>query len=262
MILLLITILLAYSCSKLSYRLSPRHDDFSKEFISLKQEFIYESKGKITEKDFEGLTMGLIDYPKGSTVVGTCWPMMYFTEIDISREDWKAHPTRVSGTRSRNSLWKKELVYHEFAHCLMSRNHSERTISSGFVGTMERIAFDIGWWTPKGRLKDGCPASLMNPNMVGPSCFGRHYDYYIAELFTEFKTHRYQNLFSSGLDQRKRRCGAPEVINKTNKWIRKDQQTLKRAYKNCINIYHSCLKTFVKTEELAYQAMCGDNYVD
>ena len=191
--------------------------------------------------------------------------MGFFTEIDISRKDWDAHPTMVSGAKTYNNLWKKELVYHELGHCLLGKNHSEKTLSDGFVGTVERFAFNIGWWTPKGYLKDKCPASLMHPYMVGPYCFGKHYDYYIAEFFTEHRTNR--NRLSTNARYKKKKsnkkaCRAPQVVNRTNTWTRGDQQTLKRAYRTCIEDYNSCLKTLVKTEELAYQAVCGDNYVD
>lgn len=248
------------SCADI--RVMPKHDGIDKEFASLKQEFIRDSKGKITERDFNGLTIGFRDYPSESNTVGTCWPMGLFTEIDINRSAWLSHPVRSGGIKGWNNLWRKELVYHELAHCLLNRDHSEITTSSGYVGAMERFAFKIGWWTPKGYLKSGCPASIMHPRMVGPDCFAKHYDYYIAELFTEYEPRRFLFMDMRSYNKQQRTCKQPEVVNNTDTWTQGDQSTLERASKTCINTYNSCLKKLTKTEELAYQAICGDNYAD
>lgn len=54
-------------------------------------------------------------------------------------------------------------------------------------------------------------------------------------------------------------CSDPIIINKTSIWNEKDQQTLESAKQNCKNHYKDapCVKKFIKTEELAYQVICG-----
>ena len=54
-------------------------------------------------------------------------------------------------------------------------------------------------------------------------------------------------------------CPNPKVINKTKTWVKLDEQTFNRAKKRCGEIYPEapCLKTFIKKEERAYQAICG-----
>lgn len=55
-------------------------------------------------------------------------------------------------------------------------------------------------------------------------------------------------------------CPAPTIINKTNTWSNFDTETLNRATKRCPEIFEgTCLKTFIKKEELLYNAICGNS---
>ena len=51
-------------------------------------------------------------------------------------------------------------------------------------------------------------------------------------------------------------CRIPRIVNKTNKWNEFDRKALERSKKRCIEIYGSCLKTFIKTNEQSYQVIC------
>ncbi len=57
-------------------------------------------------------------------------------------------------------------------------------------------------------------------------------------------------------------CMQPNIINKTKTWNDLDQQTLKRAQVRCQELYSDapCLKTFIKKEELLYNAICGNKW--
>lgn len=249
----------------------PIHDGFDPEFDNWKKMFIHESKGKVTEADFDGVTMGFYKYKDGESTVGTCWPMVVFTEIDIS-EEYKTN---------YDYYWRKELVYHEFGHCILGREHTQPTSSSGWGGKIERLFFRLGIYQPKGYLKDGCPISLMHPNMIGSYCFAKHHDYYIAELFANYNPSPMFDHFDSdfGFDSQKNiewlfvedietpfrrpqsvnnQCGPAKIINKTETWNDRDRGTLKRAHLNCVKRYNGCLKKFTKTSELSYQAICGE----
>lgn len=53
---------------------------------------------------------------------------------------------------------KKELVFHELAHCVFGRTHNHNY------------------------LLDGCPASITNPYVFGDPCISLHWTEYINEL--------------------------------------------------------------------------------
>jgi len=262
-LLIVILMLIQSSCST-SVRITRKYKGIDIKLSHYTEMFISESKGKVKAEDLEKLTMGFMDYPKETSVVGTCWPMGNFTEIDISKYAWE---------RNHSSYYRKELIYHELGHCILGRNHSAITKASGFVASIERFFFKIGLWQPMGYLADGCPASLMHPYMVGDDCFKDHYVYYIEELFANYNPtpviERFYNFdtdFGYIFDQNrtpqsvenKEECPNAKVVNKTNTWNEGDISTIKRAYKTCEKKYNSCLKIFTKTSESSYQAICGE----
>lgn len=55
-------------------------------------------------------------------------------------------------------------------------------------------------------------------------------------------------------------CPKTTIINHTKIWTEQDQKTLKGAEKRCGELYEDspCLKTFIKKEELLYNAVCGE----
>lgn len=53
---------------------------------------------------------------------------------------------------------REELIFHELGHCVFNRDH---------VATI---------------LSDGCPKSIMFPQVFGDVCFGLHFNAYIQEL--------------------------------------------------------------------------------
>lgn len=255
------------ACASSDIRLSRVHDGIDSQFNEYIKMFIEDSRKKVKMKDLKGLSMGFFSYPKDESTIGTCWPLGFITEIDISREGWESNPSY---------YWRKALIYHELGHCILGRNHTEVTESSGYVGAIERFFFRMGFWQPKGYLSDGCPASLMHPYLVSESCFYSHYNYYIEEMFadynpktniidfeTDFGTDIWSDVVETNqhltplLQNKKRKCSPVEIINSTSTWNKRDKGTLTRAHTRCDTIYNSCLKRFIKTSELSYQAICG-----
>ena len=57
-----------------------------------------------------------------------------------------------------NPLYKESLILHELGHCVLFRDHRN------------------------GKLKDGCPISLMSEHIVSYKCARKYRDYYIKEL--------------------------------------------------------------------------------
>lgn len=54
-------------------------------------------------------------------------------------------------------------------------------------------------------------------------------------------------------------CPGTDVINKTDVWTDQDRQAIQQAHKRCPELYKDapCLVLFQKSEEGAYQAVCG-----
>ena len=58
--------------------------------------------------------------------------------------------------------WKREqLMFHELGHCILDRPHTDQ------------------------KLEDGCPISIMDPYVIGESCYLSHRNYYFEELFNQ-----------------------------------------------------------------------------
>lgn len=117
------------------------------EFTPLFEEFAADAKKYEVVPVFSGLTTAFVDDIEGE-VLGYCIPK--FNTVKISRRKWN----------HLNNLSKKLLMYHEWGHCTLRREHTEE---SGFV----------------------CPISIMNP-YINPtaSCYSSFKEWYDRELFT------------------------------------------------------------------------------
>lgn len=241
---LILTFLFTTSCS--SARMSRKHEGIDPKIQPYIEETIIASKGRLTKEHFEDLTAGFKKYEKGTTA-GTCWPMPWLTEIDIS-EDWWYY--------NQSSLARFELILHEVGHCILKRHHTEKHYSSnGISQWFESMLFKTGILKEKDKLYDGCPSSIMHPYVLSESCFMKHYLYYIEELFSEITYEEFSKKHSFNLYINDT-CRIPRIVNKTNKWNEFDRKALERSKKRCIEIYGSCLKTFIKTNEQSYQVIC------
>lgn len=81
-------------------------------------------------------------------VIGRCIIDGKNKDIQIDPKFW-ANAANIS---------KKVYMFHELSHCILGQKHRDY------------------------RLDDNCPGSIMSPHYNGPSCYEKHYDYYIAEL--------------------------------------------------------------------------------
>lgn len=246
-ILLMITMLLSFTAcaTNLELRLVKKYENVHPEFVTYVDEFIQMSDGMITTKDFKYFTMGLRKYDDSSTVVGTCHYLV--NEVDISVDWWNSYKTPSE---------RLELVFHEFGHCILKRDHTQKPISSGFIQWLERLGFKLGLFTEKGYMYDGCPASFMHPYTVSDRCINKHFAFYIKELFHGDKAVNYVETRKHDIGYSENRCAEPRVVNNTETWNKRDEDTLNRAKNTCLSRYKSCLKTFVKKEQLNYYAIC------
>ena len=159
-IIAILLVLVSLSACATEPRFSKKHKDIDPEFQVYIDDFITFSDGKVTKKDFKGFSMGFHTYKKNSTVVGTCY--YHLNEVDISKKWWDSFYT---------SSWERfELVFHELGHCILKRGHTEDLKKDGFLGWLETLGFRLGIFTTKEGLTDGCPASIMHPEVLDSWC--------------------------------------------------------------------------------------------
>ena len=247
-LILLFTLMFSLSscATDLELRLSKKYKGVDPELQTYVEEFKALSKGKVTDEHLENFTMGFREYSKGSSVAGTCHYGV--DEVDISIKWWNSWQTPSE---------RLELVFHELGHCILKRGHANKPTHDGFLAWMERLGFKIGMFDAKGFLEDGCPASFMHPYTLGDRCINRHFHYYINELFGRYEGSNYVMLRNTeNLPHSENRCKKPELINKTKTWTKRDQDSFNRAGRRCLEMYNSCMKTFIKKEELTYNVIC------
>ena len=137
--------ILVYLLSLKNFKNEPLYVE--SEFIPLFNEFKEDAKKYKVTPVFSGLTTSFVD-DMSDGILGYCVPK--FNTVKISRKKWD----RLDG------LSRKLLMYHEWAHCTLKRDHTE---DYGFL----------------------CPDSIMHP-YIDPvtSCYLSFKEWYDRELFT------------------------------------------------------------------------------
>lgn len=245
---LILGLLVQTACaSSTEVRMIKKYDSIHPEFQPYIQEFIYASQGAVRKSHFRNFTMGFRDYPDKDDTIGTCHYLA--NEVDIGIDWWN---------KSASQSQKIELVFHELGHCILKRGHTKKPTKEGFEYWMERLLFNLGIFSEKEYLPDGCPASFMHPYNLGDDCINKHFNYYINELFYRHDRQNYvqERKTQSVNSTYQESCKKPKVINKTNEWNKRDEATLNRAKTRCIENYNSCLKTFWKNTHNSYSALC------
>lgn len=246
-LLLLLMLISTSACAgSVEVRLLKNYDGIDAELKPYVQEFIYASEGTVTKRDFRGFSIGFRDYD-GGNIVGTCHPAAF--EVDISRTWWK------SEWHTQDE--RIELVFHELGHCILRRGHTKKPTRQDFAGWLERFGFAVGMFKEKVKLPDGCPSSFMHPYTISDTCVGKHFSYYINELF-KGKVKNYVEKTNIGRrPNHKLKCKRPTIINKTKTWVKRDEDTYRRAKKTCVKRYHGCLTKFYKKTQSSYAAICS-----
>lgn len=175
--LFLILLLLCLSGCSLA---QPMTKNIDPQFTPYLQEFAKISNGKYSFSDVVNkIHIEFHDYGNETYgVVGTCNYRVFSKNLVwINKRWWNS---------GFNSYYNKlDVILHELGHCILYRAHTikPRDEDKGFVKWLERWLFDLGIYTPKGYLSDGCPSSIMHPYAMWDSCLIRHYNYYADELF-------------------------------------------------------------------------------
>lgn len=246
-LLICLLLILNIACaSSIEVRMVKKYDTIESEFVPYVYEFIHASKGKVQKRHFKNFTMGFRDYNEDDNTIGTCHYLA--NEVDISRDWW-------NNTASPSQ--RLELAFHELGHCILKRGHTKKPTHSSFEAWLERVLFNLGIFDEKEYLQDGCPASFMHPYNLGDHCINKHFNYYINELFGRYEKHNYVESRSwHEPASHNNKCREPKIINKTNTWNKRDEDTLARAKVRCLDYYNSCLKTFWKNSSDSYTALC------
>jgi hypothetical protein len=230
------------SCSTI--RVNPKiHEDF-RPYV---QKFIDDSGGTVKWKHLKDYNMQYVDN-MDRNIIGTCDRRS--KEILINRAYWERTDTR--------ELERKALFYHELAHCILERNHTQPHIFPyDWATKFENLMLKIGKWKMVPPLEDGCAGSLMHPSTDSYYCIHKHWDYYVYELFQNdergkyIKSHTIDRVVNSV-----KSCAEPEIVNETDIWNEEDEGNKNTAMTRCLEMYGTCLKTFYKREELTYGAIC------
>ena len=77
-----------FNVSCISTRMFKDHKGINSEFTPYVEDFVISSNGLVTESDIKSLSMGFVEYEKGSTTAGTCMRTPWFNEIDIGNQGW------------------------------------------------------------------------------------------------------------------------------------------------------------------------------
>lgn len=120
------------------------------------------------------VTIGFTNIHEGN-VVGTCVYGINFREVNLDIDYWNAS----------TKTTRLALVFHELTHCYCKRNHDygdelsypEIKCKSNTLSEMELS------WPFDGFFDDGCPISLMYPEVISDDCTRSHYQEYIDEMF-------------------------------------------------------------------------------
>lgn len=159
-------ICLMVSCAEIGkVRLVPKYEGVDPQLAPYADEWMNLAKDNgITFKN--KVTIGFEKINRGY-VVGQCWYGGFWREIDIDFGYW----TNLDQNEKDSLLW------HELSHCYCGRSHD--------YGKDKPYGDDVekAYGVADGFMVDGCPKSLMFPEVVNSFCFQLHSDYYEKEMF-------------------------------------------------------------------------------
>jgi hypothetical protein len=139
--------LTCYSCSNFSkiIRVESPHKKPTPELEEFRDKILKISKGNLGDKR----AMGFVDHIE-EYVIGRCILTLENAsfEVDIAKNYW----------HYLSEIEQTFLVAHEFMHC------------------------QCGVFHTRGKLKDGCPRSFMNPELPSESCLYKHFKMYAKEM--------------------------------------------------------------------------------
>lgn len=165
------------SCSNpIPIKPRPEHVGVDPKAQSLVDEYFW--LGKQNDLPFNGkVTIGFKDINHGD-VIGICTTTWFWREIDLDKGFWD-RSTQTS---------RLALLFHELTHCYCGRIHDydedkeyPDTVDARIKQVYEWVAHRKG--PIPGYMSDGCPLSIMYPEVLDDECTLKHYNEYIEEMF-------------------------------------------------------------------------------
>lgn len=147
---------------------------FVDEYFAISKQYNIEFNNKVTI-GFKNINYG--------NVIGICTIAPHWREIDLDIGYW-LHSTNTSHLA---------LVAHELTHCYCGRKHDYGDDKNYPETTEKRVNQVEEWFKQKsgksvpGYMDDGCPLSLMYPEVLDDECTRAHWQAYVQELFDRCK---------------------------------------------------------------------------
>jgi hypothetical protein len=148
-------------------KLHPEHRGVDPEIAPYVDDWLYLARGRGLRFD-KAVTVGFKDMGSG-TVVGVTTYGYGFREIDIDENYW----------HSSTSLGKAAVLWHELGHAYCHRDHDYGDGTK--YGDAESARKDPN--KKDGFYEDGCPITLLFPEVVEDDCFEKYYEGYVSELY-------------------------------------------------------------------------------
>ena len=171
-----IVLLLGSCADPMPIKPHPEHVGVDPKVQSIADEYFWLSKQNHFTFDHK-VTIGFKNINHGD-VIGLCTSTWFWREIDLDTAFWD-RATKTS---------RMALLFHELTHCYCGRNH-DFALGKDYPDTVEkRMKQAFEWINSKdgpipGYLDDGCPASIMYPEILEDECTLKHYNDYIQEMF-------------------------------------------------------------------------------
>jgi len=176
---LILLALLAASCAsvKIPEKIAPEFKGVDAKVLPYYNEYLRLAK-KQGIMFLMGASVGIKDINVGR-VIGVCHYGAGWREVDLDRYFLE---------KSENTQ-KEALVFHELTHCLCTRighdygpDKHYKESDDALGGAKEPIMCAA----PKeetGYYSDGCPITIMYPEVLSKECMDQHYDDYVKEMF-------------------------------------------------------------------------------
>lgn len=121
------------------------------------------------------VSVGFKKINKGD-VIGQCHYLRGHREVDLDLAWWNSH----------TYIESKFLLFHELAHCLCTRDHDFGNGEQFVTDPVQKWFFknleDFFGVTRKGFYKDGCPMSIMAPEIASYDCLLKYGQEYKKEM--------------------------------------------------------------------------------
>lgn len=165
-----------FSCSTMPVKKHPDYKGVDKRAVQIVNEYLDLAKANgITFSN--KVTVGYTAIEQ-EDVVGICNYGDKWREIDVDQSYW-------AGTSDAR---KHTLLFHELTHCYCTRDHDWGDGKKKYPQKAADRVKEALEWQKKGGDRpgywdDGCPTSLMYPDVVDELCYWYHKDEYLKEMF-------------------------------------------------------------------------------